>query len=131
MIAYFGELFLMVIGALFLALNVAPTQEIILIAYKQTHIQVLLTALLCIAIIHAFVYVIEFHGQHRRKPGETLLGVFVRYTLVGYALVLLISVYVLWVFGRTDGQSLEQIVREAVVLGLPAAVGAAAARLIF
>jgi uncharacterized membrane protein len=54
----------------------------------------------------------------------------VRYTIVGYALCLLISAYILWTFGRTAGLSLEATVMAAIVLAFPAAIGAAAARLI-
>ena len=61
---------------------------------------------------------------------RTGAGVFLRYTVVGYALCLLISLYMLWTFGRTTGLSLEAIVMATVVLAFPAAIGAAAARLI-
>jgi uncharacterized membrane protein len=37
---------------------------------------------------------------------------------------------VLWTFGRLDGVSLQEVLSAAVVLGFPAAVGAAGARLI-
>jgi uncharacterized membrane protein len=36
----------------------------------------------------------------------------------------------LWTFGRFDGLALAEALRMSVVLGLPAAVGAAAARLV-
>src|ERR671926_114564 len=57
-------------------------------------------------------------------------SVWLRYTIVGYSLVLLISLYILWTFGRTNGQSFHQILSAVVVLGFPASVGAASARLI-
>jgi uncharacterized membrane protein len=56
--------------------------------------------------------------------------VFIRFTVVGYAIALLISLYVLWTFERTDGMPLRQIIPATIVLGFPAAVGAGAARLI-
>jgi uncharacterized membrane protein len=49
---------------------------------------------------------------------------------VGYAVVLCISLYVLWTFGRTDGMATAEVVMTTVVLAFPAALGAAAARLI-
>ena len=33
---YYGELFLMAVGALFLNLNVVPTEEMILLSFKMT-----------------------------------------------------------------------------------------------
>lgn len=58
------------------------------------------------------------------------VSVFVRFTLVSYAIALLISLYALWTFGRLDGLGWPIILATATVLGFPAALGAAAARLI-
>lgn len=41
-----------------------------------------------------------------------------------------LSLYILRTFGRTDGSSLGEVLMSVVVLGFPAAVGAAAVRLI-
>ena len=57
-------------------------------------------------------------------------SVFMRLTIVGYALVLLLSLYVLWTFGRLDGVAVSEAMMSILVLGIPAAVGASAARLI-
>ena len=126
---YLAEVFLMGIGALFLAFNVAPTEEMVLIAFKMTEWHALALVLLSLAIMHAFVYAVQFHGQHGRRPGASLSPLF-SYTVVGYALALLISWYVLWTFGRTEHVSLELAIMMMLVLGFPSAVGAAAARLI-
>lgn len=127
---YFGELFLMSVGALFLALNVAPTEEMVLISYKMTMEQELALAALSLAIIHAFVYVVGFHGQVERPSDSTFWGVFFRFAVTGYALVLLISLYVLWTFGRSDGVPALELLSAGIVLAFPGAVGAAAARLL-
>jgi len=127
---YFGELFLMAVGALFLSLNIAPTEETVSIAAKMTPAQGIGLALLSLAVMHAFVYVVEFHGQHARPEGHGHATVFLRFTIVGYALALLVSVYMLWLFGRLDGTAPTEAALIAVVLAFPAAVGAAAARLI-
>ena len=78
--------------------------------------------------MHAFVGAHVF--QEREEHGATHFGVFARFTIVGYALALSISAYMLWTFGRLEGLDLEPIAKAVVVLGLPAAVGAAASRLI-
>lgn len=127
---YFGELFLMSVGALFLALNVAPTEEMVLISYMMTLEQGLALAALSLTIVHAFVYFVGFHGQPERPSDVTFWGVFLRFTVTGYALVLLISLYVLWTFGRSDGVSAFEMLNAAIVLAFPGAVGAAAARLL-
>lgn len=124
------ELFLMGVGALFLNLNVAPTEEVILISYKMTPWHALGTILLSIAIMHAFVYAVSFRGTHQIPDGTPRWHAFFRFTLPGYIVTMLISLYVLWIFGRLDDTGATQILMSAVVLSFPGAIGAASARLI-
>ena len=128
--AYGSELFIMVVGALFLALNLAPTEEMVLIAYKMTEWHALGLILLSLLIMHGFVYAVEFRGGSQRAEHESLSSVFLRFTVVGYTLALLISTFALWSFGELDGTSLRESILIVVVLGFPASIGAAAARLI-
>lgn len=124
---YPGELFLMVAGALFLTLNMAPTEEMVLIAYRMSAVHVVALLLASLLLLHVVVYSIGFAGQEEQgRP----LAAFFHYTLPGYALCLLVALYVLWVFGRTDGQGLAETVDAMVVLGFPGSLGAAAARLL-
>lgn len=128
---YGGELFLMMVGAIFLAMNTSPTEEIILIGYKMSDAQIIVLAFFSVMLMHAFVYKVEFRGQEKRRPeNSSLWSVFLRYTVVGYAIVLLISFYLLWTFGRTEGLNLEDTLKIVVVMGFPGALGAAASRLI-
>lgn len=127
--SYFGELFLMLAGAIFLAFNVAPTEEMVLIAYKMTAWHALALILLSIAVLHAFLYSLGFAGQKQRR-GDASFSLWVSSSLAGYGVALLVSWYMLWTFGRTDGNSLEQIAMMVVVMAFPSALGAAAARLI-
>ena len=125
-----GELFFMAVGAVFLAFNLAPTEEIVLIAHKMTPWHAVGLALVSLLIMHAFVYALEFQGQHSIPGGTPFWSEFLRFTVVGYALALLISLFILWTFGRIDGLAFYEIVVAVIVLAFPAAVGAAAARLI-
>ncbi|UUP16767.1 TIGR02587 family membrane protein [Nitratireductor thuwali] len=128
---YASELFIMAVGALFLSLNVAPTEEMVLISYHMTQWHALMLMVLSIVLMHMFVYALEFRGTEPSLPADTpLWSAFLRFTVTGYAIALLISLYVLWTFGRTDGAALMQVAMAAIVLGFPAAIGAAAARLI-
>jgi len=125
-----SEIFFMLVGAVFLSLNVAPTEEIVLISYQMSAWHTLALAALSVLLMHAFVYTVEFHGQSGRPEGIPGWTVFLRFTLVGYAICLLSSAYMLWTFGRTTGSPLLEVIMAVVVLAFPAAVGAAAARLI-
>jgi putative integral membrane protein (TIGR02587 family) len=127
---YLSELFLMCVGALFLSLNVAPTEEMILISYKMTEWHAIALVALSITLMHGFVFAMECKGEPSLPEGTPWWSALARFTLVGYALALLISLYILWTFGRTDGVAVAPIVMSTIVLGFPAAIGAAAARLI-
>ncbi len=126
---YGGELFLMAAGAVFFAFNVAPTEEMIVMAFKMSAWHVVAAALVSLALMHAFVYAVEFHGQERPPEGTHPWGIFLRFTVVGYAISLLVSAYVLWTFGRLDDAGPASVIATTVVLALPASLGAAAARL--
>lgn len=128
--SYGGELFLMAVGALFLGFNVAPTEEMILISFRITPWHAVALVVVSLALMHAFVFAVGFSGGSAIGPHETGFGAFIRMTLPGYAIALAISLYLLWIFARTDDLTPGGIAMAAVVLGFPAAIGAAAARLI-
>ncbi|MGI8605385.1 MAG: TIGR02587 family membrane protein [Verrucomicrobiales bacterium] len=127
---YEGELFLMAVGAIFLALNVAPTDEMELIGHMMSPWHKIGLAVLSLLIMHAFVYAVDFSGQALVPPNTPAWSLFLRFTLPGYAIALLISLYLHWTFGRIDGTDIHTVIGITVVLGFPAAVGAAAARLV-
>lgn len=127
---YGGQLFLMLAGALFLAFNLAPTEEMILIGFMMAPWQTLLLILLSILLLHAFVYGVGFSGGEARPEGGGRLSQFLRFTIAGYGIALLVSLYVLWTFGRSDGGELVQLAITVAVLAFPAAIGAAIARLV-
>lgn len=127
---YGGELFLMMAGALFLAFNVAPTEEMILIGFKMSPAHVIALVLFSILLLDAFVYSVGFAGQEETPEGTGFRRRFLTHSIAGYGVALLVSLYVLWTFGRTEGADLSQITTMTAVLGFPAAVGAAVARLV-
>lgn len=125
-----GELFLMLAGALFLAFNVAPTEEVILIGFKMTPWHSLALVAASLLALHALVFAIGLPGQERGPKGYGWMRLFVSYTIPGYAIAVLVSLYILWTFGRVDGQEVHAIAGSMVVLGFPASIGAAIARLV-
>ncbi|WP_426123631.1 TIGR02587 family membrane protein [Pararhizobium sp. PWRC1-1] len=127
---YGSELFMMAVGALFLNLNMAPTEEMILISYKMTPWHALATIILSIALMHAFVYAVSFKGGHELSSDTPWWHALIRFTLPGYAIALVISLYSLWSFERLDGVSFTPAMTAMIVLAFPGAIGAAAARLI-
>jgi len=128
--SYAGALFLMAVGALFLSLSIAPTQEVVIIASRLGPWLTLLLVAVTLVTMHAFVYAVEFSGAPESSLDTPWWSVFVRYGITGYALVLVVSASLLWIFGRTEGLGLFEILKTDVVLAMPSSVGAAAARLI-
>ena len=128
--SYGGELFLMAVGALFLGFNVAPTEETLLISYRMSEWHALGLMLLSLALMHGFVFALGFAGGTEVSPEEPWWSAVVRLTLPGYVIALAISLYLLWLFARTDGLDVDGAVMATVVLAFPSAIGAAAARLI-
>ncbi|MDM9627885.1 TIGR02587 family membrane protein [Rhizobium sp. S152] len=127
---YAGELFLMALGALFLGLNVAPTEEMILLSYKMTPLHALAVVILSLVIMHGFVYAVSFKGGHEIGDEVPRWHTVLRFTLPGYVIALLVSAYTLWTFQRFDDAAVSQMLLTTIVLGLPCSIGAAAARLI-
>lgn len=126
---YPGQLFLMAAGAVYVSFNVAPTEEMLLIAVKMTPLRIMVLVALSVGMLHAFVYTVGFRGQEPQSS-VGFLRLFVSYTLAGYGVALLVSVYILWTFVRFDGASIPQIAGMVAVLGFPSALGAAVARLV-
>lgn len=117
-------------GAILIASNVAPTDEVVVIAVEAEIYKLFIISILSIGIGGGVLYYINFTGtekfvlkpHHHRKA---FAG-----TLIMYAIALTSSAFMLWFFGRFEGVSLDAIVAETVVLGFPAALGASAGRLL-
>lgn len=125
--SYPGELFLMLAGALYFAMNLAPTEEMRLIAYRTPPAGVLGVLLLSVVVLHLIVFEAGFAGQEDK---DSPWRAFMDFTLPGYGLCLAASLAMLWVFGGLDGHGLQAVSANVVVLAFPAAIGAAAARLL-
>ncbi|HWL68496.1 MAG TPA: TIGR02587 family membrane protein [Geminicoccus sp.] len=128
--SYGAELFVMLAGAVYIAFNVAPTDEIQLIAHLVTPWHTILLALVSVLLLHLLVYALGFAGQEAWPEDTGFFAVFFRFSLTGYGLSLAVSFYILWTFGRTDLTGLGEVLTMTVILGFPSALGAATARLI-
>ncbi len=128
--SYLAELFLMMAGALYVAFTVAATQEMDLVPYSTDPWHILGAAALTVAVMHAFVYAMEFNGAPEPPENTPWWSLFLRYTCPAYAVALGVSLLLLWLFGRLESAALAWVAMRCVVLGIPAGLGAAAARLI-
>lgn len=126
---YPGTLFMMLVGGLYFSLNMAPTEEMILISFKMTAVHGIALIVVSLLLMHGFVYALGFHGGAGSEE-DAGWSSFLRVTVVGYVICLAISVFALWVFGRLQGMGFDVMARMTIVLAFPAAIGAASARLV-
>ena len=120
----------MLAGAVFLAFNLAPTEEMILLGFIMSPLHVIVLAFASLIVMHGFVYAASFRGTPERNPEIPHWSLFLRFSVVGYIISLLVCGYVLWTFGRFQDQEIAMSLMQTVVLAFPAAIGAAGARLV-
>jgi putative integral membrane protein (TIGR02587 family) len=116
-------------GAVILAANIAPTDEIGILALSASPIQLALSASASLTIAALILYYISFRGSRRVPRAENLLAVGGG-AAATYALALAVSAGLLYLYGRTGGLGADRLLHMAVVLGLPATLGASAGRLL-
>lgn len=123
-----SDLSLSLCGAVLLALNIAPTDEIVVLAADASRAQLLGLAVLSLALCSLALFFSGFRrSRFRRRDG---LGHLLRGLLDTYAVALLASAFLLWFFGRFDGVTPAVAAARLLVLGLPTALGASAGRLL-
>ncbi len=127
----FGRLLVAAGGALLFALNVAPTEEVVLLATAMPPVLRLVTIAMTFLFTLAVVFYAEFGGRGHGSPTpDGPLTSPVGETLAAYTVSLFVSFGLLWAFGRTEGASAEAVAGQVVVLGVVASFGAAAGRLL-
>lgn len=118
-------------GGIFIGFNFAPTDEIPMLAAELGSGHMIAMIGLSLLITYAIVFESGFDPDvHRRRCG----GLFndpMTETAMAYAVSLLVAVGALYLFGGVRiGDPIGAIVAQALVLGLPTAVGGAAGRLV-
>lgn len=116
------------VGAVFIALNISPTDEVPMISAALGPIGVLAIMAASLLVSYGIVFVAGFTRQQQRHGHAGPLQRPWAETVSSYLIALACAGLLLLLFQRLDGpwtDSLDQI----VVLGLPAAIGGAAGRL--
>jgi putative integral membrane protein (TIGR02587 family) len=116
------------IGATFIALSIAPTDEVPMIASAMEPAWQLLVIAASLLISYAIVFVAGFAGQEGRHGQQGPLQHPLTETIVCYLVALVVSAFLLWLFQRGQRPAADLLTR-VIVLGLPATVGGAAGRL--
>lgn len=124
----FSRLFVGGAGALLFALNVAPTDEPMMLGIEASPWLLIAVVVTSLLVTFALVYYADFGG--RTRSGKGILEHPWSETVSAYAVSLGVALLLLWSFGRTDGLGLSAIAGMTVMLGLVASAGAAIARLL-
>lgn len=126
----FGRLFIAAGAALLFAINIAPTEEPMLLGVEAEWWLLFLVVPATLLMTFAIVFLADFRGGRSLEGGDSPLDHPVTETLAAYAVSLLVSILLLWAFGRTDGASASAIAGQTVMLAVVASFGAAAGRLL-
>lgn len=116
-------------GAVLFAANVAPTEEVLVIAIQAGPAKILSLAILSMAVANLILHYSDFRSSDTFSRVETPIDAF-RGTIVMYGTALVASAIILLFFGRFDDVSLPVVVSQTVVLAFPATLGASAGRLL-
>jgi len=126
---YLSQTAVALCGAVLFAANIAPTDEITVIAMENSPLRMLLLCLFSLTLGSLVLHFSEFRGAsvHVAKDSATLK---IRGIVTTYAVALVASASSLYFFGKFDDQPFYIIVAQTVVLGVPAVLGASAGRLL-
>ena len=118
------------IGAIFIAFNIAPTVEVPMIASALGPYSLVVVMVVSLVVSFCIVFVAGFSDQESRQSQEGLFQRPITETVACSFLALLASGVMTWYFQRLDaGAPWQETLSHIVVLGLPASVGGAAGRL--
>ena len=128
-VAFGGQLTLAVCGAVLFAANVAPTEEIILIGIELPGYQLAGLGLATMALGALILFYSDFLGARRWVRAQGF-GSVLRGGVITYAVGLVTSAAILWLFGRFDGVGPAVAAGQCVALGVASTIGASAGRLL-
>jgi len=124
-----SQLVVAVCGAMLFASNVAPTEEIIVIAIEISWVKLLGLAFVSLLLGSFILHYSEFTGTRELVRTDNFSAI-LSGTVITYAVALVVSAFILWFFGRFDGVSAFTALAQVVVLAVAATLGASAGRLL-
>jgi putative integral membrane protein (TIGR02587 family) len=124
-----SQLVITLCGAVLVGANIAPTEEIMMIAVEISTWRLVGLALASLALGALILFYSDFTGARKYAPADETSKVLFG-TVINYAVALASSAAILWFFGRFDGVAPIVGIAQTVVLGVAATLGASAGRLL-
>ena len=118
------------IGALFIAFSIAPTDEITVLAAFASPFRLLIIIAVSLLVSYGIVFASSITNYKHRRQQQGLFQSPQSETVVSYLVSLLAGMLMLWFFQKiTFGDSWFIWLRYGIILALPASIGGAAGRL--
>ncbi|RYG41431.1 DUF2391 family protein, partial [bacterium] len=114
-------------GAVLIAANVAPTEEILLLGVEASPLQSIVILIASLALAAFALRMGEVRG-HRDFEECVAVPRMAIGPVVTVAVALVASVGMLWWYGRLEGDGIGVAMAQIVTLGLPATLGASVGR---
>ena len=128
--ATFSDIGSTLIGAIIIAFNIAPTDEIPTIAAAVNGLWLLAVMAASLLVSYAIVFAAGFTNQQKRNQQKGLFQHPYSETLISYLVSLLAAGMMLVFFGKLHWQDPWHLwLSYSIILGLPATIGGAAGRL--
>jgi putative integral membrane protein (TIGR02587 family) len=119
------------IGAIFIAFSIAPTEEVSMLASAITPPWLLAMMAASLLISYGIVFVSGFTNQPKRHQQQGLFQRPMSETLMSYLVSLMAAAFMLWFFHQLSTNDPWTVwLSHTIVLGLPATIGGAAGRLV-
>lgn len=116
-------------GSIIVGGNVAPTEEVVVLAIGARPVHILLMAVLSLAMSMVVVYFSDFKGTGHHQQKNLAFAITLD-TCLSYLTALVASAFLLWFFGRFEGVNFEVAFAQCIVLGVLASLGASAGRML-
>ena len=125
----FGDLLAAAGGAVILVLNIAPTEEPLLLASELGRVRLISLVLVALLLTYLMVFYAEFGGKHIRREANEPIHTPLVETMLAYLVALLVAAGLLWAFGEIPSINGATLAK-SVVLAFPASLGAALGRIL-
>lgn len=124
-----GELLAAAAGTVLVAMNIAPTEEPILMAGELTVWHLAAVVAVSLVLSYAIVFYAEFGGKEQRRASDGATQGPLTETVLAYLVALVLCSFMLAAFGRLDGVN-GVALSSVIVLALPGALGGALGRML-
>lgn len=119
------------LGAVFIAFNIAPTDEVPMLTAAMSPAWICALVAVSLLVSYGIVFAAGFGSQDDRRQSQGVIQHPITETVICYLLALVAAAFMLWFFQRWEpGDPFDMVLHQTIVLGLPAAVGGAAGRLV-